>query len=168
MFIAGDAAAFLDHIGHIVGMSTKEQVIRIDTCSDVAAVKDLQILGDLTPPKLPSYAMRGLKALIVEKITQVESTDVVSSPAAGGRVLRIAASKDKGKPGMKNILKFAEKHGIKQEEDESDEAFTKRVLESKIPQEDENPLGGFIRKISELPASCQILGLLKQQNIDIC
>jgi len=94
----------------------------------------------------------GKEALIVEKITQVESTDVVSSPAAGGQVLRIAASQEKGKSGMKNIRKFAEKQGLKQEEDESDEAFAKRVLEaleSKTPKEDENPLGNFIRQISE-------------------
>jgi len=93
--------------------------------------------------------INGKEALIVEKITQVESTDVVTSPAAGGGVLRIAASEEKGNQGMKNIKKFAEKLGIKQKEGESDEDFTSRVLEAKVPLKEENPLGDFIRKISE-------------------
>jgi len=93
----------------------------------------------------------GKEGGIVESITQVDSTDVVTDPAAGGKFIRIAASQDnKDKKGfsMKKIKDFAEKHGIKQKDGESDDDFTSRVLESKLI-EAENTLGNMLRKAME-------------------
>ena len=76
----------------------------------------------------------------------------MTDPAAGGRFMRIAASvhkDEKGKKNMKHIKAFAEKHGIKQNDDESDDDFTKRVLESKLSEKSDNKLGDMLRKAME-------------------
>jgi transcriptional regulator with XRE-family HTH domain len=89
----------------------------------------------------------GKDVFIVESITQVESTDVVTDPAAGGRFMRIAASVENDKKGeqMKDFRKLAENFGMTQKEGESDDDFKKRVLSAKM-KEAGTPLGNMLRK----------------------
>lgn len=92
---------------------------------------------------IEQISMNGQTVNNVIKIQEVSSTDLVSRPAAGGNLLRLAASK--GANGMKRILETIRKHrsswfnGFAMIEDGSNEQdYLLRVLESNLVKAQES------------------------------
>lgn len=86
--------------------------------------------------------VEGKRVKVVDRITEIFSTDIVSEPAAGGSFLRLVASKERG---MESILALIEQHrpkwlsGFAKYDDQTEiKDYLFRVLESNAAQAQEN------------------------------
>ena len=110
-------------------------------------------------------SMNGRTVRNVIKIQEVSSTDLVSRPAAGGNLLRLAASK--GADGMKRILESIQKHrsswfsGFAMiENGQNEQDYLLRVLESNLvkAQESQDTIhSDEIQKLAEVARGVKAL-----------
>ena len=123
-------------------------------------------------------SMNGQMVNNVIKIQEVSSTDLVSRPAAGGNLLRLAASK--GANGMKRILETIQKHrsswfnGFAMIEDGGNEQdYLLRILESNLvkAQESQDTIhSDEVQKLAEVArgvkALTSVIDMIRSSKVD--